>query len=113
MTCAVLIVDPFQNLATVLCRRLISQGAQPHVFQSVTSASLLLKSKRIDTMVLPFDADLDILELSESAKTLGVPVVFMSNVQGSKLIDAWWSVGGTHASSIRCSPAGDHVSGTP
>lgn len=105
MTCSVLIVDPFQTLAKALRRRLIGQGAQPHVFQSVKSASLLLKSKRIDTVVIPFDADLEILEFSESAKALGVPVVFMSN-RASKVIDAWWSAGGTHASSLQCAPAG-------
>lgn len=106
MTCSVLIVDPYQTLARALRRRLIGQGARPHVFQSVRSASLLLKSKRIDAVVVPFDADPEILEFSESAKALGVPVVFMSKVQRSKVVDVWWSAGGTHASSIHIAPPG-------
>jgi DNA-binding response OmpR family regulator len=99
MPCSVLIFDPLQTLARALCRKLIDQGAQPHVFESEKSASLLLKTKKIDVVVMPFLPDHQSIDLCKEARDRGVPVVFMSDAEPYDGVTACWSVGGTHASS--------------
>lgn len=60
---------------------------------------MLLNSKKIDSVVVPFDVAHETIEFCEAVRTLGVPLVYVASHQENIAIDATWNVGGTHASS--------------
>ena len=99
MTPSILIVDPSHSFANLLRAKLVTCGATAHIFASYKAALMVLESKKIDSVVVPFDAAHETIDFCEVVRTLRVPLIYVASNQANTAIDAVWSVGGTHASS--------------
>ena len=99
MTHCILLVDPSHSFANLLRAKLVTYGSSAHIFASYKAALKLLQSKKIDSVVVPFDAAHETIEFCDAVRRLRVPLVYVASNQANIAIDAVWSVGGTHASS--------------
>src|SRR5436853_5231438 len=73
----IVIVDRFRAYGCGLRNALIGSGSTVHVFSGFAPALALAERKRVDTVVVEFDADRKTTEFCEALKELHVPVVFL------------------------------------
>jgi DNA-binding response OmpR family regulator len=73
---SILIVDRSRSCGWRLRRDLIARGATVHVFHAFEPALRLLKSKKIDTAMIEFDADEAAFEFCREADARSVALVF-------------------------------------
>ncbi|AGK57078.1 hypothetical protein HYPDE_26988 [Hyphomicrobium denitrificans 1NES1] len=73
---SILIVDRSMSCGWRLCRSLLEKGATIHVFHAFEPALRLLRSKKIDTAMIEFDADEAALEFCREADARSVALVF-------------------------------------
>ena len=71
MTSSILIVDPSHSFANLLRAKLVTYGLSAHIFASYKAALVVLESKKIDSVVVPFDAAQETIEFCEVVRTLG------------------------------------------
>jgi hypothetical protein len=99
MAPSILIADPSYSIANLLRSMLVTSGSNAHICGSYKAALMLLKSKKIDSVVVPFDAAKETIEFCAAVIALGVPLVYVASNQANTAIDVAWNNGGTHASS--------------
>jgi DNA-binding response OmpR family regulator len=73
---SILIVDRSRTYGWRLCRTLLANGAKIHIFHAFEPALRLLRTKRIDTAVVEFDADEATLGFCREAEARSVALVY-------------------------------------
>ena len=73
---SIVIIDWLHSFGCGLRNALSSSNVTAHVFDSYAPALLLMQSKTIDGVVVKFDTDPETEAFLETAKNLGITVVF-------------------------------------
>jgi response regulator RpfG family c-di-GMP phosphodiesterase len=74
---SVVIVDLSQSFGWRLWSSLVKQNVSTHIFYDYASALMLLRQKKIDTIVMEYRTDVETIAFCNIAKEMNVPVVFV------------------------------------